>query len=44
MDHLRDVILDGGNGMPAWRGILSAAEFEQVVAFLAASQQRSPAP
>ena len=44
MDHLRNVILDGGNGMPAWRGILSATEIEQVVAFLAASQRRSPAP
>jgi len=44
MGHLRDVILDGGNGMPAWRGILSAVEVEQVAAFLAHSQQRPPAP
>jgi mono/diheme cytochrome c family protein len=40
---IRHVILDGEPGMPAWRGVISRRELEELVAFISATARREPA-
>ncbi len=40
LDDLRSTIVTGGNGMPAWGGLLSDTEIDEILAFLAAAQGR----
>jgi mono/diheme cytochrome c family protein len=40
LDDLRNTIENGGAGMPAWSGLLTEAEIDAVVAYLAEAQGR----
>jgi len=40
-NHVRSTISGGEPGMPAWRGVLSEREFEELVAYIVAVARRS---
>ncbi len=40
--RIRYTIADGEPGMPAWRGVLSAREYEELVAYLVAVTRKTP--
>lgn len=41
-DHARYAIADGEPGMPAWRGILSKREYEELVAYVTTVAKQTP--